>query len=70
MKVKVTYTEHLTYVHEKELEITKAEYKKLLDENSDFHIGLHQEMGSECCDEHWDCTESERLYIEPIETKK
>ena len=33
MRVKITYTEHLTYIHEKEIEMTKERYLKLLNDD-------------------------------------
>ncbi len=65
MKVKLTYEETQTFIVEKEVEMTAAEYAKFL-KDKDAQRSIHMDLSMECGDEHWECTESRPLYIEKI----
>tara|TARA_A100001201_G_scaffold75770_1_gene68517 strand:- start:2244 stop:2450 length:207 start_codon:yes stop_codon:yes gene_type:complete len=67
MKIKVTYTEHITYIHEKEMEVTKEEYLELMNnKNGKFYWDVKCEMDEECGDECFDSKEVNDLEIELI----
>ena len=64
MKVKITYTEKQTFEFTKEVEMTKTEYKRFIEDEEACDEAYHLCESTDV--NHWVSTEMESLHLEPL----
>lgn len=64
MKVKITYTEKQTFEFTKEVEMTKTEYKRFIDDKEACEEAY--DLCASADEEYWVSTEMESLHLEPL----